>query len=313
MEARQLTKVDRLALSLRGEEPVPELLGRLFRHIGQPAFDVRRGAHGFQTAAVVTVGGAQVAWWGWGGASQKGRSYVDLSGVGCNLVKDWGEAQAAMQELPAVRAKRIDIAADFYNGEVSYDDVLKAYRRGKFNRSGRPPKMSQILPGDDSEGRTVYIGRRGNDVMLRAYEKGKKEFGELPESMKRRGVTALDNEGRPFHLDKWTRLELELRGTKRELPLDVIAQRDQYFAGAYPYLQEVLPNVVPEILVSVADVAAADLAKSLSEIRRQWGSTLFTALTVNQGDVFAVWSRICGDHHNDRLVKAGALLELVDA
>ena len=169
-----------------------------------------------------------MAWWGWGGKAQRGRSYVDVSGLGCGLIDDWRCAERVVRKLPDVRAKRIDIAADFYRGEVTMEDVLRAYRSGKFNRGGRPPKLSQILPGDAEEGRTIYIGRRGNDVMLRAYEKGKKEFGELPSRMKihgARAVTGTDDGGNPFALADWTRLELELRASSRELPLDVIAQQ----------------------------------------------------------------------------------------
>jgi phage replication initiation protein len=261
------------------------------------------------------VGGAQVAWWGWGGGSQKGRSYVDISGLGCQVIQDWKIAQRAVAALPGVRAKRIDIAADFYHGEVSYEDALEAFHAGKFNRAGpgRPPKMRQILPGSDFEGRTLYVGTRGNDVFLRAYEKGKKEFGELPARDKKGGSFYIPSSGggdpiRVHGLSKWVRLELELRAAKRPMDLEVVAQRDQYFAGAYPYLQELLPDVKPEILVRPEHVAEADLLKSLENIRVQYGSTLFTAATCYYGDIHRIWKRIVGDRHNDRLVEAGALL-----
>lgn len=312
----QRTKVDRLALSVKDEQrPVQGFLAHLFRHIGKPAYEPRNGQHGFKSAAVVTVGGAQVAWWGWGGGSQRGRAYLDLSGLGCQLVDDWGQAQAAVADLPDVRAKRIDIAADFYRGEVRYEDVVRAHGEGRFDSRGRPPKITQIIPGNASEGRTAYVGARGNDVFFRAYEKGKKEFGDLPARVKLHGPWSVrvqeDNatEDSPsFPMADWVRLELELRSSKRELPLEVIAQRDQYFAGAYPYLSEVLPEVVPEILVRPEHIAEADLQKALALIRNQWGTTLFTALTIYQGDIGEVMGRIVGDRHNERLVKAGALL-----
>jgi phage replication initiation protein len=170
--------------------------------------------------------------------------------------------------------------------------------------------MSQILPGAISEGRTLYVGKRGNDVMLRCYEKGKKEFADLPSFAKAAGsaVTINDDEGKPVSLLKWMRLELELRSASRPLPLDVIADRDQYFAGAYPFLQSVLPDVEPEILVRPERIAEASLARKLQHIREQYGSTLFTALTVYQGDVCEVFKRIVGNQHNDDLLKSGVLL-----
>lgn len=308
------TKIDRLGLSIRDGEGgrLRGFFAELYGHIGRPQFEYRNGAHGFRQGAVVTVAGANVAWCGWGGVSQRGRSFIDVTGLGCQLVRDWGEAQELVESMPDVVAKRVDIAADFYHGEVSYEDTLGAYQQGKLNRRGRPPGMRQILPGTPEEGRTLYIGTRGNDSMLRAYEKGKKEWQGLPrglrESIGPGEVQRSDGSEDPFTLAEWFRIENELRAVKRPLPLDVIPMRDQYFAGSYPFLQEVLPDVEPLILVRPQDVASAELAKSLEGIRRQWGTTLFTALVVEQGDISAVWEKIVGDKHNDRLLKAGVLL-----
>jgi DNA relaxase NicK len=105
------------------------------------------------------------------------------------------------------------------------------------------------------------------------------------------------------------RLELELKAKSGELPADLIDNRDQYFAGAYPYLQHVLHDVVPEIMVIDRKLAPRlTLERALEHIREQYGSTLFTALTVHQGDIGAVWSKVCGRTHNDALLRAGALL-----
>jgi hypothetical protein len=50
------------------------------------------------------------------------------------------------------------------------------------------------------------------------------------------------------------------------------------------------------------------LSAALDQVRRQFGSTLFTALHAHQGDMTAVWDLIVGDKHNERLVEAGVLL-----
>ena len=264
----------------------------------------------------MTLGGAQVAWMGWGGAHQKGRSYVDVSGQGCGLIDDWDGLHGALERLEGVKLKRLDIAADFYRGEVTYDRVLSAYRAGKFSliSGGRPPSINHQGPPADQpsdEGRTLYIGKRGNDVFLRAYEKGKKEFGDLPPEASHAGLWALstrDDDGKLVALDAWFRVELELRAAKRPLTLDVIPERDQYFAGAYPFLQEILPQVEPQVLVRPERIAQANLERALWHIRRQWGSTLFTAITAYDGDVFRVWNRIVGKEHNERLVHDGVML-----
>ena len=51
-----------------------------------------------------------------------------------------------------------------------------------------------------------------------------------------------------------------------------------------------------------------DLAAALATVRDQYGKTLFTAMAAYGGDVLAVWDRIVGREHNERLLEAGVLL-----
>jgi hypothetical protein len=46
----------------------------------------------------------------------------------------------------------------------------------------------------------------------------------------------------------------------------------------------------------------------LEIIRAQYGSTLFTALVAHHGDIGAVWEKIIGTKHNQRLLEEGVLL-----
>jgi hypothetical protein len=50
------------------------------------------------------------------------------------------------------------------------------------------------------------------------------------------------------------------------------------------------------------------MAASLYQIRRMYGTTLFTALAAYGGDVGAIWEKIVGKEHNQRLVDAGVLM-----
>ena len=78
---------------------------------------------------------------------------------------------------------------------------------------------------------------------------------------------------------------------------------------SYPYLNQVLQHVEPEILtLSREKKAKVDMAASLYQIRRMYGSTLFTALAAYGGDVGAVWDSIVGKQHNQKLVDAGVLM-----
>ena len=80
------------------------------------------------------------------------------------------------------------------------------------------------------------------------------------------------------------------------------------FAGAYPYLQDVL-SVEPEVFVQRRERGPQlELAAALASIRKQYGATLFTGLAAYHGDFLAVWERVVGRKHNQALVDAGVLM-----
>jgi DNA relaxase NicK len=107
----------------------------------------------------------------------------------------------------------------------------------------------------------------------------------------------------------WWRDEVEFKPVNQPLPLDLVENRDQYFAGAFPYLAKVLPTVDPQTLCTRRDrMPQIDLAKALENIRIQNGSTLKTALQAYQGDIGLLLSKIIGHKHNKALVEAGVLL-----
>lgn len=283
------TRIDWLGISFKDRRlDAYRFLDGVFRKVGPVKREPRAGIHGFERAEIVTIDDAHVGMLAYGGRSQNGRSYVELSGLGCSLLPDLPDALEHVLALPEPKIKRVDIAADFYHGEVPYEHCLNAYHLGKFTRGVTRPKMQQILPGDPEDGRTLYVGRRGNDVFFRCYEKGRKEHHPK------------------FPL--WTRLEVEYRPSKRPIPFDIIPQRDQFFAGSYPYLAELLPHVQPEVLVSPQRIANSNLDHALSCIKAQWGPTIFSAVVVNDGDIGAVIEKIIGTEHNPHLVHGGLLL-----
>ena len=110
-------------------------------------------------------------------------------------------------------------------------------------------------------------------------------------------------------MEDWYRVELEAKAKDGPLPDDIIDRRDQYLAGSYPYLQTLLADVEPEIMVNLRErVPQLDLAVVLENVRRQYGRSLFTALVAHGGDIGEVWSRIVGREHNPDLLRAGVLL-----
>jgi DNA relaxase NicK len=105
------------------------------------------------------------------------------------------------------------------------------------------------------------------------------------------------------------RCELELKAVTKDIPWEVVERRDQYFAGAYPFFGDILPNVEADILQRRPERAIqADLAMALENCRIQFGPTLFTAMMAYQGDITAVWDKVVGKAHNRALVEAGVLM-----
>lgn len=161
--------------------------------------------------------------------------------------------------------------------------------------------MRLITSTDPNDGRTCYVGKRGSDKMFRGYEKG------LQLAAQHSALQVSTIGGHPIR-DIY-RCEVELQAETRPIPWEVVPRRDQYFAGAYPFLADVLPGVEADILMRRPERAPQlDLAEALAQCKRQFGGTLYTALHAFHGDIGAVWEQVCGDRHNPALLAAGALL-----
>jgi DNA relaxase NicK len=238
-----------------------------------------------------------------GGESQRGWVRTNITGQGCEWVKDW-DALEAVEALPSAEIKRLDVALTTWHGEVSHARVEAAHAAGLFCCGGRPPAMQRILNSDPRAGQTCNVGvRKASDKFFRGYEKGL----ELASKMGAAGreVECIDG----CRVEDIYRCEVEFKAASRPLPWQVIEWRDQYFAGSYPFLAELLPDVQCDILMRRPERAPQlDLAAQLANVRVQYGATLYTALRAYHGDMTAVWDQIIGDHHNQALVDAGVLL-----
>lgn len=255
---------------------------------------------GFKSALDLCLGDMVVGMMAFGGESQRGSVSVNITGTGCEWLADWDRVQGAVGDLAGYEVRRLDIALDTFKREATHDKVVQAYRDGLFNLGGRPPSMTKIEPEDPYEGRTAYVGSRENAKFFRAYEKGY----ELARAYPKGAIRIID--GVP--IGDIYRLELELKAKQGPLPEDLIDKRDQYFAGAYPYLQTVI-EVEPEVFVQPRERSAqTSLEAMLAHVRHQYGSTLYTALMAHQGDIGAVWEKIVGTNHNQNLLDAGVLL-----
>lgn len=261
------------------------------------------GWQGYESSALLTIDDMSVGMLAYGGDNQKGWVYAGIPGQGCAWIDDWDRAQEAAESLPGYSFRRVDIALTTVGKDVGHDTVLGAYRSGGFSLGGRPPACKQIIGEKPSDGRTIYVGTRDRDKFFRGYEKG----WELAKGIIAHGITPTHIDGDP--IGDIYRLELELKPKTCPLPEDLIERRDQYFSGAYPYLQQVLADVEPELLVLRRErLPQLHLARVLSQIRRQYGNSLFTAMVAHHGDFGSVWEKVCGLEHNQALLEAGVLL-----
>jgi phage replication initiation protein len=314
------TKVDFHAWRFRekGLGPLENALRGVFSDAPcPPVLTARRGGwKGYSSSANISIGDMEVGLVAWGGDFQKGWGYASMTGRGCDWVGDWDLAQEALDALPEYEAKRTDIALDTFDPGLGFEATLNAYRAGGFapaGSGGRPPKCEPMKPERPEDSAIIRIGNRERDKFYRGYEKGKDQFG----------ADCLDSEAGlglrlPFQVNgetvmvpmvDWFRHELELKPKTAPLPEDLIDRRDEYFAGAYPYLSHVLKDVEPQILVMRRERGPQlDLAAAAECLRKQWGNTIFTMLHAYGGDIGVVMSKIIGTTHNDRLVKAGVLL-----
>lgn len=281
--------------TLEALRPVFGTLGQSIRLQGLP-----RGILGFQQACQIVVGDMPIGRMDYGGESQNGWVRVDIPGKGCQWMET-GEI-ASVEQLEQAEIRRLDIALTTWHGEVGHDQVVQAHTDGRFTIR-RPPNLQQILNSDG--GRTCNIGQREkSDKFMRCYEKGfemvSKMGGNLPGK-----VTHIEGS----RVEDIYRCEVELKAVTTDIPWEVIERRDQYFAGAYPFCADVLPNVEADILKRRPERdAQTSLTAALENCRVQFGPTLFTALHAYQGDMTAVWEKIIGDHHSQALLETGVLL-----
>lgn len=264
---------------------------------------LNKGILGFQQGAMICLGNMPVGRMDYGGESQKGWVRTDISGKGCEWVQDW-ERSTDLEELPSAQIRRLDIALTTWAGEMTHEQVVQAHTDGRFTIR-RPPKLQQIISSDPRQGRTCYIGEREkSDKFMRCYEKGLELAGKY--EGKAPGIITHIQDSK---VEDIYRCEVELKAANTDIPWEVIERRDQYFAGAYPFCADILPNVEADILKRRPEKESQlSLASALENCRIQYGPTLYTALMAYGGDMTAVWDKVIGDHHNQQLLEAGVLL-----
>ncbi|TXI01947.1 MAG: replication initiation protein [Rhizobium sp.] len=204
-----------------------------------------------------------------GGDSVGGTMLVDLSGMGCAVVTDWGAVYATLQDLDA-RITRCDLAVDFLEGEVSIDQIESMYFAGEFNAGGRIPTYyrheSGCIGAEGKGGRTFEIGKRICGKMLRAYEKGR-QLGQQDSD--------------------WVRVEVEFGNKGRVIPHEIVIKRDEYFVGAHRAMEQFL-DAASERVKCLQRQAVFVVEKRIGTMRNQYGKSTDELMRHFQEDAHAL-------------------------
>lgn len=315
---KQKTRIDWLAYTTaKSLDDIKLGLQALFPSV---VFATRSGGlKGYPESMSIIVDDVQYGVIGHHGAVDDRRNYVSITGVGASTLSDDDvEVAYGMLLLLDARLSRLDICLDFFNGERTWDHASWAYDNTDGFQSrggGKKPPVKRITGQDgngDNTGRTMYVGRRGeSEKFVRVYEKGLEVFANMPKELRDASQTramvfsVVDGE----FADKWLRIEIEFSRQKKDLPLEMLLERDKYFAGAYPYCAQCLglvDGLRPSALKTDLEV---DLIKLISHGKKAYGSLIHTLkeLGFTDGEVVQYMS---SGKLNSKLVRSGVLREI---
>ncbi len=218
-----------------------------------------------------------------GGESQRGSICVTMKGEACTAsARGWEQRIHRHFASYAPTITRVDLAKDFFHGEVDVSELVGLYQGHEFSYRNRRPKHEchgswlNVLQAKDGEhavldlrggvvgldgghSRTFQVGKRDSGKVFRGYEKGH-QLG-LMES-------------------RWLRGEVELRNVNRVIPWDCLVSPAEFYAGAYPACQ-LLANVITATPVPTGKkVAEASAQRCVNWVRRVVAPTLVQLVKV---------------------------------
>lgn len=313
------TKIDYLSFSSRTD--IQDLRTLVATFTPDVVFiDQGRGWMGYPFSAQIQSSGENVGLIAWG-ARDHDRNYVSFSGAGC---RHWCDYRITLVlevlRLVSARITRIDLALDFYHGEVSYDDCEQALLAGEFQMKAGGRRAAVDRHATEGQygnaGRTLYVGSPRSSKRICMYEKGLEQFGKLPAhwldqqteqtvaSYRLDGTTGIA--GDVSVLD-WLRVEVRYSNDDRDLDANdyaIIRDRDQFFAGSYPFCARVIgltDGIRPPTLLTEVE---ADVEKMKLNLKNSYGGLVHSLRRMGYTDQQIVDSVDAGSHCK-RLVKAG--------
>lgn len=237
-------------------ERIAELSGGVFE-LGLPEAS---GMDYYTVRCPLVVEGATVGFVLAGGRqdAQASTVHVNLFGTACLYMRpsNWRRVRDFIASC-AGWITRADMAVDIWTG-FDMEQMRGRYLGGEFDVRGQRPKERLDGSWVTGESRTFNVGKRDTGKVCRVYEKGDQLFG-------------------PDVGDEWVRVEVEVRNNARIVDLDVLTRPADFFAGAYPFCQNVLDALevvshaqrIPagqRVKDKTAEAAVMGLAKSVRNV-----------------------------------------------
>jgi phage replication initiation protein len=185
-----------------------------------------------------------------------------LSGKGC-LMGDYGWQESLYKFLKSAngaKITRIDLAHDDLDGNyLDIDDLNERETEGQFYYFGKPARVTWW--GDwkyldrENLGRTLQIGCRTSDKMLRAYQKGK-QLGDKTSA--------------------WVRLEVELKAKHTVIPFETVINPSDFFINLYPCFKDLFQyeEQTQSKIEYVKRFSQITIQKGIEIFKHQFGSWL---------------------------------------
>ncbi len=224
----------------------------------------RGGFSGYKYSAKLLCNGTQAGLVAWGAANFG--YYVSFSGKGCETI-NMDALHKALKQMVGAKLTRVDLALDDLQGNVTIEDIKDKYLDGQFITRGTPPSSGEfrgyksMSPTDRKKcgfvadnGHTFYVGARENGKIFRAYDKAAQmKCEEYP---------------------NWNRFEVQIGNRYRVIPLDILVNPDNYFAGSYPALASLIEDVNPIPICTNKVAFNTSVENAIKHAKVQYGKLL---------------------------------------
>jgi phage replication initiation protein len=167
---------------------------------------------------------------------------------------------------------RIDLAADYYDGQYSPDKALEDFQAGKMQLNNKRPFAE--CRGDwfnEEGGKTFYVGKRTSGKLMRVYEKFKEIMGV-------KALRDIDGNHPLNSYKKWVRIEVEWHNKNRIMPLEMLINPGQFLAGAYPALGFL--SEVQNIVETTKKKVVATVERAVQIAKQQFGAWIYALIQV---------------------------------